>query len=168
MTEKSFTIWRFTELWLVSVGPQTPFTMKRGKKIIPNSRGEKQIETIAHLPDFPTLLACCLLSFFHGSVHQVFLDLFIHLARCGQWGVLCSNHTNNWLLALSSWFLHFSIVYPDCLHWLSRLCVRLETRPSGNDGNDSYSSFGLARIQLFLTKAQVAAAIQRIISISTW
>lgn len=114
------------------------------------------------LPSSASLLFTILLSWLTVSGFPWILH---SLRRSGEWGVLCTNHTNNWLLALSSSFLHFSIAYPDCLHQLSRLGVRPETKPCGNHGHDGRSSIGLACIQLFLAKAQVSATIWRRISI---
>lgn len=84
-----------------------PTMKKKGKNIIPNIRVEKQIDSIAHLPDFLSLLACSLLSLVQGSLCQVFLELHSPISAwlmrsIVQILLMC---TNNHILALSSLFL---------------------------------------------------------------
>lgn len=61
--------------------PTKAFHNEEREKYNPNHHVEKQVEFIAHLPDSPTMLTCSLPSFFHSSLYQVFLELFIHLGQ---------------------------------------------------------------------------------------
>lgn len=69
---KNVTIWDFTALWLVSVGPQRLFTMKGGKKMKQQERGTNVVLWLPLLSS-SLLHISVVCPFCHGSLSRVWV-----------------------------------------------------------------------------------------------